>query len=505
MTSVYKPNLWTQFIEIAASAPESIAFSFKNNNYTFSDTHKRAQQLSQSLLNSAIKKGNVVGIFHDKSFDGFCLMLACLRIGAPYVNFDPNTPTERLKKILLISSPSVIFSLITESDIFGEIIVQSGHKLLTIDELKVPPDQLVVPTVTGTNPAYLMFTSGSTGMPKAAVVSHGSLLNFIHWAKDRFEVTHQDRFTNLNPLFFDNSVFDFYASIFNGAALCPAPTNLLKKPLELVKWANALTCTIWFSVPSLLVYLLTMRALSQDSTMKSVRSVIFGGEGFPKNKLLKLFEIFSTQAELVNVYGPTEGTCICSDHTVTKQDFVDMDKLTTLGKLADNFDYFIEPMEGNPKRGELILLGPQVCLGYYNSPEQTSSAFMQSPRHSNYRDIGYKTGDLVELDNNGDFHFLGRKDFQIKHMGHRIELEEIEAAVASIEKIDESAVTYEKLNDGMGRILLHFKGSPELKDLTIMNNLKSKIPSYMLPQKIIRHDQLPKNANGKIDRRALLV
>jgi len=505
MTSVYKPNLWSQFIEIAESTPETISFSFQNKNYSFSETHKRAQQLSQSLLYLGIKKGNVVGIFHDKSFDGFCLMLACLRIGAPYVNFDPNTPKQRLIKILSISSPSVIFNLVTELDISGEIIVQSGHKLLTIDELKVPPDQLVVPTVTGTNPAYLMFTSGSTGMPKAAVVSHGSLLNFIHWAKDRFEVTNQDRFTNVNPLFFDNSVFDFYAAIFNGATLCPAPTNLLNKPQELVKWANTHTCTIWFSVPSLLVYLLTLRALSQDNSLESLRSVIFGGEGFPKNKLLKLFEIFSPKADLVNVYGPTEGTCICSAHTVTKQDFADMEKLTTLGKLAANFDYFIEPMDENPNRGELILLGPQVCLGYYNSPEQTSSAFIQNPKHSNYRDIGYKTGDLVELDNNGNFHFLGRKDFQIKHMGHRIELEEIEAAVASIENIDESAVTYEKLNDGMGRILLHFKGSPELRDSTIIDNLKSKIPSYMLPQKIIRHDQLPKNANGKIDRRALLL
>jgi D-alanine--poly(phosphoribitol) ligase subunit 1 len=504
MTSVYKSNLWSQFIEISKSSPENISFAFHNKNYSFSKTLERALQLSQSLLYLGMKKGDVVGIFHDKSFDGFCLMLACLRIGTPYVNFDSNTPAERLKKILKICSPSVIFNFITELDISGEI-VQCRDKLLTIDELKVPPDQLVVPTVTGTNPAYLMFTSGSTGMPKAAVVSHGALLNFINWSKERFEVKSSDRFTNVNPLYFDNSVFDFYASIFNGAALCPAPTNLLKKPLELVEWANALTCTIWFSVPSLLVYLLTMRAISQDNTMKSVRSVIFGGEGFPKNKLLKLFEIFSTQAELVNVYGPTEGTCICSAHTVTKQDFAAMDKLTTLGKLAANFDYFIEPTEGDPNRGELILLGPQVCLGYYNSPEQTSSAFIQNPKHSNHRDIGYKTGDMVELDNNGNFHFLGRKDFQIKHMGHRIELEEIEAAVASIEKIDESAVSYEKLNDGMGRILLHFKGSPELKDSTIIDNLKSKIPSYMLPQKIIRHDQLPKNANGKIDRRALLV
>ena len=504
MTSVYKPNLWTQFIKIAESEPESIAFSFENNNYTFSKTQKRAQQLSQLLLNSGFKNGNLVGIFNDKSFDGFCLMLACLRIGLPYVNLDPNTPPKRLEKILKTCSPSIIVNLITPLNCLTEI-AQSGYKLLTIDELKESPKQLVIPTVTGNNPAYLMFTSGSTGMPKAAVISHSSLLNFISWAKDRFNIKSQDRFTNVNPLFFDNSVFDFYASIFNGAALCPAPTNLLKKPLELINWVNSQACTVWFSVPSLLLYLLTMRALSQDNTMESVRSVIFGGEGFPKNKLLKLFEIFSTQAVLVNVYGPTEGTCICSAHTVTREDFIDMDKLTTLGKLADNFDYFIEPMEGSKNRGELILLGPQVCLGYFDSPDQTLSAFIQNPKHSNYLDIGYKTGDLVELDNNGNFHFLGRKDFQIKHMGHRIELEEIEAAVASMEKIDESAVTYEKLNDGMGRILLHVKGSPDLEDLIIINNLKSKIPSYMIPQKIIRYDQLPKNANGKIDRRALLI
>lgn len=500
MTNKYYPNLWQLFLNVADNNSDSVSISYSNQNYSFGQTTSRAIEIASALKNTGVRKGDIVGIFHDKSFDGFCLMIACLSIGAPYVNLDSKTPTERFRKIIKTCNPKLIISLL-EEDL--DHLNEEKFLISRLDDLNNCSDVIHSPTVGGNDAAYLMFTSGSTGVPKAAVISHGALLNFISWSKERFEVKSSDRFTNVNPLYFDNSVFDFYASLFNGATLCPTPTELLQKPVELVKWANSINCTIWFSVPSLLVYLLTLRALNSDNKISSLRLIVFGGEGFPKKKLHELFELFSPATKLENVYGPTETTCICSAHTITDDDFIDMLKLATLGKMAPNFDYFIDSSDNNENIGELILIGPQVCMGYYNSPQQTDSVFIQNPKHSKYRDLAYRTGDLIELDKEGNFHFLGRKDFQIKHMGYRIELEEIETAASSLSDIHETAVTYQKLDNGMGRIILHYSSAGTLDNSFINQKLKRMLPAYMMPQKIVRHEFLPKNANGKIDRKVL--
>jgi D-alanine--poly(phosphoribitol) ligase subunit 1 len=501
MNSSYRTNLWDKFLHIEHDNPSKFAISNPEAEFSFSEIKTKADSLSKALLDNGIVKGDVVAIFQDKSVAGFCLMLACLRIGAPYVNLDPGSPQERLKKMLNTCEPALVVAC---SQIKSNPLIEYSHphKFIAIDDLKDGQTLNPYPVVTGTDPAYLMFTSGSTGLPKAAVISHGALLNFIDWARDRFELTPDDRFTNVNPLYFDNSVFDFYASIFNGACLCPTPSKLLQEPLRLANWVKANQCTIWFSVPSLLVYLLTMHALSQDD-FPNVRKIIFGGEGFPKKKLKQLFELLGKRMDLENVYGPTEATCICSAHTVTEDDFLDMSKLTAIGRLAPNFDSHIISEDENIRRGELVLIGPQVCLGYYNSPEQTKLAFIQNPKHSQYRDVGYKTGDIVELDDSGNFHFLGRKDLQVKLMGHRIELEEIESALFSSHDFDEVAVTYRSLGDGLGRIVAHLVCKADIQEKSIKESLKNRLPSYMIPKKFVVHDSLPKNANGKIDRKIL--
>jgi D-alanine--poly(phosphoribitol) ligase subunit 1 len=282
----------------------------------------------------------------------------------------------------------------------------------------------------------------------------------------------------------------------------PAQT---KEPRQLVRLVNQARCTIWFSVPSLLVYLLTTRALTADDFPTTIRKIIFGGEGFPKAKLRQLYDLFGNRAELENVYGPTECTCICSAHTIVPDDFADMQQLTTLEPLAQNFDGDILPLdESNPEFGELFLRGPQVGLGYYNDPECTARSFIQNPRHTRYLDIGYRTGDLVLRDAQGRLHFKGRTDFQIKHMGYRIELEEIEAALGTLTDVAECAVIYQKLGEGLGQILvfsaLHQPASAEV----LLLQLAALLPTYMLPRRIHLLESLPKNANGKIDRPALL-
>jgi D-alanine--poly(phosphoribitol) ligase subunit 1 len=301
---------------------------------------------------------------------------------------------------------------------------------------------------------------------------------------------------------FDNSVFDFYGALFSGASLSPISSEQVRDPRQLVEIINKTGCTIWFSVPSLLIYLLTTRALSA-SDFPNVRKIIFGGEGFPKPKLKQLYDLFGGRAELENVYGPTECTCICSAHTIGPSDFADMKALATLGFLAPNFDCEILVQAPGEDVGELFLRGPNVGLGYFNDPTRTAQAFEQNPTHCRFADIGYHTGDLVRRDGDGRLHFVGRADFQIKHMGYRVELEEIEAALSVVAEVKECAVIYRKLGGGLAEIIAFAALSTPRTSEELIEGVAGIVPRYMVPRRVTVLDVLPKNANGKIDRLAL--
>ena len=475
---------------------------------TYGELDALANRLAHRLLAEGLERGDVVAIFHDKSAPAFAAMLACLKLGLLYTNLDPDSPWERLRKILQTCEPALIVNAFPETP-HSAAVHETGHRLLHLrhpetaavlsdGDCTSPPN---IERITGADPAYIMFTSGSTGVPKGAVMSHANVLNFIAWAQHRFAVMPTDIFSNANPIYFDNSVFDFYGSLFSGASMVPISSLQARDPRQLVGIINRSACTIWFSVPSLLVYLLTTRALGPGD-FPSIRKFIFGGEGFPKAKLKRLFDLFHERADLENVYGPTECTCICSAHTISSADFADMHSLATLGFLAPNFDYEILPAEEGDA-GELFLRGPNVGLGYYHDPERTAKSFVQNPAHRRFADIGYRTGDLVRRDSTGRLHFVGRSDFQIKHMGYRIELEEIEAALATVPHVEECAVVYRKLGEGFGEIVGFAALAAPRPPEELIQEVARIVPPYMVPKRVRLLEELPKNANGKIDRIAL--
>lgn len=515
MKESYLYNLGLKFYDVAEGFANNTALKYPTSEtFTYSQVNKLSNQLANYLLQKSIAKGDVVAIFNEKSLYAYSLMLACLKIGAIYTNLDISSPWARLHKILSTCQPKIIFvdsdDMALKQNISTDLAAIEGvalHEEVVRNDIEKQRDENLKQTcsITGSDPAYIMFTSGSTGFPKGAVMSHSNVLNFIQWGKQTFSVTEQDVFTNANPIYFDNSVFDFYTSLFNGSTLVPISHELAKSPKQLVDAINTSQCTIWFSVPSLLVYLLTTKALTR-SDFASITRLIFGGEGFPKNKLQQLYQMLGNRITLFNVYGPTECTCICSSYIISEKDFENMNELAPLGFIASNFEYEILPHdESNSNRGELALIGPSVGLGYYNDFDRTAASFVQN-KNSKYTQIMYKTGDLVEKAGNGYLHYRGRVDNQVKHMGYRIELEEVEAAFSMLNYINEVGVVYEKLTPELGQIRAFVSLGDGARDTkSIIEDVKSLLPPYMVPRIVSVLPSLPKNSNGKIDRKQLAV
>lgn len=508
---MYHYNLGIFFEEIAAIDGTRCALVYSQETTTFGQLSAFSEQLAAFLLDKGCRRGDVIAIGHDKRPLSYALMLAALRLGLPYVNIDVASPVDRNARILQTAGPRMLFyDNPTYEQGIKELASNAGCEAVFLEESLLLPvseksrrqQNSLMRQVDGACIAYIMFTSGSTGTPKGVAVTHQNVLHFIEWGRNCYAVTEKDIFANLSPMYFDNSVFDFYVGLFSGATLAPVSRELLAAPYKLVEHVRDMECTIWFSVPSLLIYLTVMKALSAEH-LPSLRTIAFGGEGYPKPELKKLYDMFREQARLVNVYGPTECTCICSAYTLSDSDFADLEGLPTLGRLNQNFDYCILDEKGKEAPfGELCLIGPNVSAGYFNDPERTSVAFLTLTEPRRFMKRMYRTGDLVR-EQEGNLYFLGRKDNQIKHMGYRIELEEIEHALVRLPQIDQAAVFYQRGNAAYGKIVAFAACKITADERVLLRDLAQLLPAYMIPAKVVIMEELPKNPNGKVDRQKL--
>lgn len=507
---MYIYNLNRKFEMICEEYKEKTAISFCDDScISYAELNSLANQIGNLLLKKKLKKGNVVAIQNNKTALGFATMIACLKLGIVYTNFDYTNPVERISKIFDTAKPKLVFAdkmddtisvLCNELQIEYFVADLQGN----IREIKCQNttiDQELTDRVTGNTPAYIMFTSGSTGIPKGVLICQRSLLNFIEWGKETYHLTDEDFMTNVNPIYFDNSVFDFYCSVFNGITMLAVPKDIVEQPKKMLQIIHDKKCTFWFSVPSMLIYLMNLRLLTKE-ILENIRIFSFGGEGYPKELLRKLYNIYKETSDFYNVYGPTEGTCICSAYKITEADMQE-DGLAPLGEIAPNFDYVILDDSGAESQiGELCLIGDQLALGYYNDKARTEKSFVQYQGVDTYYERMYKTGDLVEKVN-GKLFFRGRVDNQIKHMGYRIELEEIENALIKVEGIKQCAVIHTVSKNNFSKIIAYIAMNEEREQAEIRQELKKYLPGYMIPNDFVMMDELPKNANGKIDRTLL--
>lgn len=464
-------------------------------------TYKRLDYLSTKIanfLNNQLPKEKIIAIDSKKNYKTILGFLGALKSQKTYFFLDLNQPQKRILEIFKKTKANY---LITESKIkFLNITSISIEKIFENNK----KNNLLSINYSDNKFAYVMFTSGSTGEPKGAIISHENILNFVKWSKKNFLINSKDVFSQVNPLYFDNSVFDLYNCFLNGSTLVLTNGLDISDPKKLLKTLKKHKCTIWFSTPSLLIYFINI-GLAKKSYFSFFKKIIFGGEGFPKSKLSYLIEKIGNKKKYFNVYGPTECTCICSSYLVKQSDFFDKENMyVPIGKIANIFSYnILEPRNeetSGDKVGELILSGPNVGYGYINDYQNTKKNFIFYNKTNGLRK--YKTGDIVKYSKKRDLlYFIGREDSQIKHMGYRLELNELEIVINRMALVKEACVFYlKKTQNDFGKIVAIISSSKKIKDLDVIKHIKNFLPSYFLPNELIFCKDLKKNANGKIDR-----
>jgi amino acid adenylation domain-containing protein len=371
--------------------------------------------------------------------------------------------------------------------------------LLVVPPSDEPEGELALPTGGPETPAYLLFTSGSTGRPKGVLVRQANVAAFLDAVAARYDLKETDRLSQLFDLTFDLSAFDLFAAWQNGACVCCPEAGQLLRPSEFVRESGL---TVWFSVPSTAMFLERLGGL-KPGMFPTLRLSLFCGEALTA-ELANSWAAAAPNSIVENLYGPTEATIACTGHRwqpgsePAANGFVPIGEAigATEARVVD--DELREVAEGEP--GQLLLGGPQVVEGYWEDAAATARAFVTMPGDGH----SYLTGDRVlRARGGGPLEYLGRIDSQIKILGHRVELEEVEAILREEARAEAIAVGWPLTPSGAAGIVA-FIASPSLDTVQLRRALSQRLPEYMVPRELRLVEELPLNANGKRDRKAVL-
>lgn len=483
--------------------PHKVAFASDELAVTYSELYRYSKGIGSTIfkeLNGIYRKPIVV--FVDRNVESIVSFLGVAYSGNFYVPIDIQMPTLRIELILKTLDP--VATVVRGSDLEFAKRVAPGLKTFIYEETcftEIDEESLDAArnSIIDTDPLYATFTSGSTGIPKGVITCHRSVIDMTEALYSTFGFSSTNVFGNQNPFYFDASIKDIYSTIKCGATMWIIPRSCFVLPSQLVPYLNdkKIDSILW----SAAAIALAANTNAFDPLPPAfLRYVMFSGEVM-HNKVLNYWRRALPSTMFVNLYGPTEITSVCSYYVVNRP-FSD-DEILPIGRPFRNTEILIlnddNQLVKEDEIGELCVRGCCLSMGYYNNPEKTKEAFVQNPVNSAYPDIIYRTGDLAKYNQEHQIIFLSRKDNQVKHMGQRVELGEIEILVNALDLIDASICFYDhsKL-----KIVLIYQGNDADKKY-ILNGLKDKLPKYMFPNIMIGLQDFPYNLNGKIDRTLL--
>lgn len=509
----------------AERRPEAAALVAEQGTMTYRELDRRANQFARLLRELGCTRGDRVCLLTPASPMAIAALLGVLRADAIYVPVDPASPAPRLARVFESAEPRWIVAAPGTADRLHAVLgpqplaARPAIAWLDVDrpsdgllspqfcvrDLDDCPDGPVASRSDEHAIAYIMYTSGSTGVPKGVAVTHANVIAFVEWAVAHFRLGEHDRVSAHAPLHFDLSTFDLHGAFASGATahLVPPALNLL--PQKLAAFIREHQLTQWFSVPSVLTYMARFDVVRRGD-FPHLRRVLWCGEVFPTPALIHWMSRLP-HVRFTNLYGPTE-TTVASTHYTVPACPADPRAPVPIGRPCGGetvhvLDDALRPVPpGTP--GEIVIGGAGVSPGYWRNPDATSRAFIEDPKLPGAR--LYRTGDLGCLDRDGNLHFLGRADSQIKSRGYRIELGEIEAVLNSLPCLQECAVVAPESGGFEGRTICcafapreGASASPAL----LRRELLRMLPPYMIPARWVQFDRLPRNLNGKIDRRRI--
>lgn len=490
-------NVLEYLEETVKRVPDKPAFADAELSLTFAQVADRAQKIGSTLLALQASKEPVV-VYMKKSPLTITAFLGVIYAGCCYVPIDDEMPQKRMELILENTNAAyLIYDADTKEKV--EKLNFKGKSIFYNDAVESEKDKAGLSEVRehslDTDSIYVLFTSGSTGIPKGVVGCHRAVIDYIESLSEALGFDENTVFGNQTPLYLDACMKEIYPTLKYGATAWLIPKEYFMFPIKLVEFLNEhkINTICW------VVSALTM--ISSFGTFDSVRPeylrvVAFGSEVFPVRQF-NLWKSTVKDAKFFNLYGPTEATGMSCYYAAER--LFDEKEVIPIGRPFKNTGILLLDEQGKevPKgeEGEICIYGTCLTHGYYNNPEKTAEVFTQNPLNPFYPERIYHTGDIGKWNEDGELIFISRKDFQIKHMGHRIELGEIEADVICVEGVKECSCIFMKESR---KIVLFYVGDIDKKTLT--EALKERLPRYMLPNAILLLDAIPLLPNGKKDR-----
>ena len=485
--------------------PDKIAIKHGSEYIRFHELENKAKTIASCIMRITGRSRKVpIAVFLPKEINSVIADVGILYSSNFFMNLDVKMPAERVGNILSVIKPAVIIS---DSKNY-RLLPEHHYKVVLLDEIEWSTtfaDQeslgIIREKSIDTDPFCIINTSGSTGTPKGVVLNHRSFLDFLRVSNSLFEFDGSEVIGSLSPIVFDIFDFELCMMMVNGSQIVLLDSMLASFPARLLETVRLNCVNFLFWVPSIMVNIANLHLLERI-TLPDLKMIWFAGEVFPTKQFLVWYDAFPN-TKFVNLYGPIEITLDCTYYIIKERPREDVP--LPIGIPYKNTDVIIlnerdEECEAG-EDGELCVRGTSLAMGYYNNPQKTASVFVQNPLNSSYPELIYRTGDMVQLQEDGNIIFKGRKDNLIKHLGYRIELEEIEHIVVNVLKVVDTCCAVYKQDEK--QIVLYYENNKELTVKEWRTAISKVLPNYMIPAVFSKMDAMPRNANGKVDRQLL--